>query len=153
MNDIFQTESALTKEEIEKELNKIDVNLPQEYKSFLHNFNGGRPSRTFFELRKFDLNKSNSNYYINIDYFFTVNELEEIWNNTQQDLNPENLFPIAEADGGMIICCKKGDTDMAEIFFYDYNFGILKLTNSLKAFIDLLIPESDVNYKQYGLDV
>jgi hypothetical protein len=52
----------------------------------------------------------------------------------------------------MIICCKQEGSIKAKIYFFDNNTGATKLTDSLIEFLNLLIPESEVDFKKYGIN-
>lgn len=153
INNIFSNHgNEISTEEIEALVSRLGVILPVEYKRFIAYINGGNPKNHFFELRKFDPEETNINCYVIVDHFFHFEELEEIWNYTKGDLEELLLFPIAEVRGGMLLCCKQVSSESCELFFYDNNFGILKLTDSLGSFLNLLIPQSEVDYKKYGID-
>src|SRR5580700_6990445 len=102
--------SPVTADEVEAVLNRIGVLLPLEYKAFLTQINGGTPERNWLELRIFDTTASNTNRYALIDRFFSIGELEEVWNYTKEDLQELLLFPIAEVEGGMLICTRQSDS-------------------------------------------
>lgn len=153
MNITFtDQESPVNAEEVQAVLSRIGVLLPLEYKTFLTQINGGTPERTFLELRKFDAIASNINCYVIVDRFFSLGELEEVWYYTKEDLQELLLFPIAEVRGGMLICIRQSDSDLCEIYFYDANFGVIAITESLREFFDALISKKDVDYKKYGID-
>lgn len=139
-------------EKFQSLLDKLEVVLPAEYKEFIVNINGGDPKDNFFELRKFDPEESNTNRYIVIDHFLHYSELEQVYRYTNEDLAEFFLFPIADVRGGMLLCCKQAPSEYCEMFLFDNNFGVLKLTDSLQSFLNLLIPPSEVDYKKYGID-
>lgn len=137
---------------VERLLEKISVRLPVDYKNFVASVNGGEPNRNFFELRKYDSGETNSNCYIVIDVFFQFNQLEDVWQNTKEDLLDMAFFPIAEVRGGSLICCRQSNGEMADIVLFDYNFGVLELNLTLNEFLGELIPEEEVDYRKYGYD-
>ena len=143
---------STTDEEIGNYIQKYHLKLPLEYKKFLKEVNGGITKDKAFELGNFDYEKKNINYYVDIDEFFSLKALHDVWIYTKEDLNEYNLFPVAEVRGGMLICCKQEESVNAEMFFYDNNFGVIALTKSLSEFLNLLIPESEVDFKKYGID-
>src|SRR5258708_30499 len=138
-------------DEIHVIFNEIEVLLPNEYEKFLSQINGGIPQRDFLELRKFDVSESNINCYIIIDRFFSLDELVDVWQFTKEDLQGFLVFAIGEVGGGMLVCIKQSDSELCEIYFYDANFGIIKIVESLSLFLDILVPKKDVDYKKYGI--
>ena len=130
---------------------KLNVRFPFEYKRFFVEINGGEAAENVLELRKFDLDETNINCYVTVDHFFSLDEVEEVWNYTKNDLEELSLFAIAEVRGGMLICCQQSEQEFCEIIFYDNNFGVIKIADTLRDFIDALISEGEVDYKKYGI--
>lgn len=148
-NNFLNNGNFIELNEIENLCKKIKVFLPNEYKEFLKEVNGGEPLHSFFELRRFDKNASNVNTYVIVDEFFRFEQLEEVWEYLKEDLSEIGLFPIAEVRGGMLFCCKQEETNYAQIFFYDNNFGVIKVSDTLSQFIENLITEDMVDYDKY----
>jgi hypothetical protein len=138
--------------EIEHLINEYKLVLPLEYIDFIKEVNGGKTKNISFELAKFDIQKKRLDYYIDIDFFFSLESLSKVWTYTEDDLRDYNLFPIAEVRGGAIICCLQDASMYAKIYFYEASSGMTKLTESLDDFLNLLIPESEVDFKKYGID-
>jgi len=134
--------------EIEKFAHDQKLEIPIEYIKFLTDVNGGIPHKQIFNLREFDSNKDNPNTFIMIEEFLSFQQLSEAWSYVKHELSTFNLIPIADVRGGMLICCKQSDemdrTD-AKLFFYDMNFGIVKLTNKMLDFLNLLITKEVMN--------
>lgn len=138
--------------EIEHFIQENGLVLPKEYKDFIKKVNGGKTEKVSFELANFDSEKKQLDRYIDIEVFFSLTELNKVWNYVKDELNEYGLFPIADVKGGMIICCKQQSADLAKIYFYETISGATKLTESLQFFFELLISESEVDYKKYGMD-
>jgi hypothetical protein len=152
MNEYFLSSGrVITKSEIEQFCNENYIKLPLEYQNFLLEVNGGVTHNRAFELAKFDLLKKRLDFYIDIDEFYSIDQLKEVYAYIGSELASLNLFPIADVAGGAVICCLQGDKLLASIFYYDYSTSTV-LTESLEGFLGLLIPESDVDFKKYGID-
>ncbi|WP_183574643.1 SMI1/KNR4 family protein [Mucilaginibacter sp. X5P1] len=142
----------VSEKEIEDFIGKNNLTLPSEYIEFIKEVNGGETKKVSFELAKFDLENKKLDYYIDIDVFFSLAALNTVWNYTKGELNDDNLFPIAEVKGGMLICCLQLVSKNAEIYFYETTSGKTKLTESLGDFLELLIGENEVDFKKYGIN-
>ncbi|SDT55375.1 SMI1-KNR4 cell-wall [Mucilaginibacter mallensis] len=128
---------------------QLDIKMPFEYVKFLQEINGGILDKHIFELRQYDPNKTNPNIYIIIDEFLSFEQLIKAWHYTKEELSDYNLLPIANVRGGMLVCCRQEETINAELFFYDPDFGPLKLTDSLLDFLNLLISEKEIDDEKY----
>ena len=151
-NYFFKQGAKIKDKEVEDLIEDIGIELPLEYMDFLKKINGGITIYSFLELRKFDTKATDTNFFIKIEKFFELKELHQVYEYTSDLLNGETLFSIAEVRNGALICCNQSHTAKAKIYYYDNDFGILSLTDSLSDFLDELISVDDVDYKKYDID-
>jgi hypothetical protein len=129
---------------------KLAVKLPDGYKKFLMDQNGGKPSHNYIDLRSFDVAKVNTNIFVRIDRFFKLEEFQEVWLNTRKYLVGDELFPIAEFDGGMLLCVSFSAEKNGWVYYFD--FGKIELCH-ISQLLDVLLLEEEVNYSKYNLDI
>lgn len=124
---------------------KIGTSLPNDYREFLIQFNGGEPSpQGFWIIENYD--------GFCVHEFFGLNDGPE-WlsldriNNSELGL-PESLLPIADDGLGDYVCLKITGDDFGAIFFVDHDQhpyedresfdGIIKLRESFSEFVSSL---------------
>ena len=130
---LLEVGATLTEETIQEFEREIKIKLPQDYKDFLINSNGGTPDGTWvFDF--FDIGNSCENSTA-IDFF------EKIYtgdSNTIENDNikarykalvdteqiPINLLPIADDTYGNIIFICIAGTDFGKVFFGDHELEV-----------------------------
>ena len=99
---------------------KLGVNLPEAYKTFLKQNNGGRPDPKFFPILGFENNLVGQV----LDFFGIDDPVKSCsldWNyNIMRGRMPDNLFPIACEDGGSLICLSLSGPDKGAVYYWDY---------------------------------
>lgn len=120
---------------LEKFLRK---NLPVQFRDFLIEFNGGIPSPDSFNLQKYDLSKKNTNIIVYVEKFFSAGELTKIWGYTKDIIDELSVLPIADISGSAILCIGIGQENVGEIYYWDADFGLTYLTDSLTEFWEIL---------------
>lgn len=124
----------------------LNVNLPEVYKAFLKQNNGGRPTPKFFPILGFKNNPVGQ-----VQDFFGIDDPVEScnldWNyRTFLGRIPENLFPIACEDGGSLICLSLSGPDKDAVYYWDY-YGeahppsydnVYQIAGTFQGFLDSL---------------
>jgi hypothetical protein len=137
---------------------KLAVSLPEDYKTFLKQYNGGRPDPKFFPIFGFKNNTVGQvQDFFGIDDPFESCRLD--WNfQTFFGRIPDNLFPIACEDGGSLICLSISGSDKGAIYYWDY-YGetqppsydnIYQIAGTFQGFLDNIhfydpLAEEDAN--------
>ena len=118
---------------------RIDINLPADYREFLAENNGGVP-----EANEFDIPGLNGGSGIN--EFLSIKEIEA----TKERLGERfflNAWPIAHAEGGNYLCLVLGE--QVGIYFWDHELeaeeeklpsweNLFFLSNSFQDFLEML---------------
>ncbi len=137
--------SSADVERLEASIGRI---LPDDFKRFLMQFNGGRPKPNAYPLLGLDKNP-----YGGVHFFFGIDgpgesyDLEESFE-VMNGRIPDNLFPIACDDGGDLLCLSLYGDDAGSVVFWDYyaehfpptydNIYRIPGADSFSAFIELL---------------
>ncbi|MFA6241911.1 MAG: SMI1/KNR4 family protein [Candidatus Hydrogenedentales bacterium] len=126
----------------------IGRTLPDDFKAFLMQYNGGRPEPNEYPLVGLD-----NNPYGMVHFFFGIDDPVEScnleWNfEVMNGRIPDNLFPIACDDGGDLLCLSLYGDDAGSVVFWDYyaehfpptydNIYRIPGADSFSAFIELL---------------
>ena len=124
----------------------LGFNIPEEYIEFLKSINGGEVFKEDFDLCQIDAKFATGScpFFIAIESFFSFEILPDVWENTKDEYQKEKLFPIAEVLGGDVICINFSKEKKGEIFYHSYDFGYLKLSDSLNNFINSLITRKNI---------
>jgi len=139
---------------------EIPVTLPQDYRQFLLEHNGGRPEPDSYPLQGLAKNP-----YGAIQLFFGIGNPVEtssiLWNyRVMEGRIPPNLFPIACDNSGDLLCLSLYGDDAGSVVFWDYyaehypptydNVYRVPGADSFSAFIELLQPYPDDQNSQSG---
>lgn len=130
--------------------------LPNDYKTFLLRFNGGRPLKSSFDFVGVDglQNTSDLKMFYSIGNPESEDNLETnityYWENERL---AKSVIPIAVDYGGNLICMSILAKDYGAIYFWDHEFeleleldeNLAKLDNSFIDFIDNLYVNLDDN--------
>lgn len=127
----------LSKEQIEVVEKRMGIRLPDDYKEFLMQFNGGQPEPATFDFTGVDgcENDSVVNNFLSIhdgkednfeiDYFFY----------TKNKRIPDNVAPIARDPAGNLICICLSGSNRGKIYFWDHELEFEKPGPSNLAYI------------------
>lgn len=122
--------------------------LPQDYKSFLTEYNGGFPDDNMFRSPFFE-------ELVGVRYFFGFNSIScmDLMSHIKTFKNrvPENVIPIGEDDCGNLFCLSLRDKDYNAVYFWDHELeadedepptesNLFKLTNNFNEFLEGLEP-------------
>lgn len=96
---------------------KWQIELPAQYRLFLRRYNGGYPDPTDFSFKS---GKSGSS----LSCFFGVKESGELSLDdalsTFKDRIPKRMFPVADDQGGNLICISLSGQDAGNIYFWNH---------------------------------
>ncbi|SUD91844.1 MULTISPECIES: SMI1/KNR4 family protein [Psychrobacter] len=141
----------LTNSEIEAFEKQYSINLPQEFRSFLMKYNGGKVyPETFVFHDKTDA--SSISYFLGIglkEYYYNLSYTFDMF----RDRVPNNLFPIARDPGGNLILVGLSGKELGKIYFWDHEFeadgnkpdmsNVHYLSSSLDTFLNELYEYGD----------
>ena len=132
---------------------KYHIRLPEPYRSFLIETNGGYPDKDRFPTPWNELNQ-----YIIVDYFYGLNYRRDTWGDlsdartTFTDRIPEDLVAIASDPGGNQICLGLAGERYGQIFFWEMEEesdeepptydNVSFVANSFQQFLDGLYADS-----------
>jgi cell wall assembly regulator SMI1 len=142
---ISNSKSQLTVSTIQKLERNLKILLPEEYRNFLLEHNGGKPKPNVFPLPE---NPIDSNAIV--DWFFSITEDNiyslEWYYKTMKNRIPSELLPIATDPGGNLICIQVSGSNIGRLYFWDHEqepftnpddySTLLMLANNFDEFID-----------------
>ena len=67
------------------------------------------------------------------------NEIYEIWDNLKEVIEEHKIKPFADIYGNTILCYGDSKENNGNIFYFDYDFGCIKIDNSLEEFSSKLL--------------
>lgn len=121
-------------------LEKININLPDEYMTLLTTVSNGGSIEPVMFTNDGDIGVVGF-LGISTEQYDLATRVAEY----DGDL-PEGLVPIADAEGGNLVCIKASGEDTGSIWFWDHELegnAARKITASLGEFIDGLKPYDD----------
>lgn len=121
-------------ESIEKLEADVNVLLPDGYKSFLMNNNGGYTEGTYC----FDRKLEDSLQTIAIENFFSIEEIYEVNENLKDWELYSGLLAIAQSLGSPTICIGIGGENYGKIIILDGDFGATEQNNFFDDFMEQL---------------
>lgn len=148
--NLLETGEMITEQDICKWEIKMNFKLPEEYKIFLLENNGGIPEyEVEFSFVEIDLTtKEQYEQGTDIHYFYSIDEIIEIYQNLiSEKLIHKNYIPIAcDSFGNEILLSLEPNKDNGCVFFANHemlnlndSFWITsKITDSFNEFIDKL---------------
>lgn len=118
--EIFDSLQGLTLEEIMAFEIFINHSLPDEYKAFLQQHNGGRIQPDHFKYSHPDDDEAGSVLYrflgLSRENYFTV----ENYLITYEQRVPTDFLPIATDVGGNLLCLSLRDDSYGQIYFWNH---------------------------------
>lgn len=118
----YDTEKSVNKSDIENIEKILNFLLPEEYKTHLLMYNGGRCKPNIFSfLEKGKVSKSSIDWFLAIydgkyDNLLTYINIYKL----EQKRIPFYLVPIAHDAGGNLICISCSKSDYGYIYFWDH---------------------------------
>lgn len=119
------------------------LSLPQSYKEFLLNVNGGEPVPNEFEVP----NWSGESSMVQAFYGIHAGEYDNLAEKIAmfQDRLPEGFLPIASDPGGNLLCLGTKGDDEGRIYFWDHEDELDKNGLSKKDFSNMYRVANDIN--------
>lgn len=120
----------------------IKFSLPEDYKNFLREYNGGTPK---VKYSTFFVETLNQNIPLDVLHGLGINKLDLQKRNDEyaDDLLPNTIIIGDDPGSGMIVLMK--DTEMRGVYYWDHSFyfkqsseeeNIYKIADSFQAFIE-----------------
>lgn len=143
--------APLTEEQISAYEARLGRPLPQDYRNFLLQHNGGYPDPSDFEMQspfKSDGDFGTVDWFLGIDVSEPTLGLEYVLQ-TFADRIPPRLFPIARDPGGNLICLSSGGEDLGTVYFWDHEreseegapateANLYRIAGGLEEFLNML---------------
>jgi len=153
----------LSESDLEKLEHALSAKLPDDYRSFLLEYNGGCLDERYDYIVTFDYpggynpysggdNQSDLMHFFRLTYnWFDGHDIFELWNSVYRERMPSHFLPIAEDSCGNVFCLSLGKNDYGWIYFWDHErespipdySNCYKIAESFIGFIDSLILEPD----------
>ena len=155
MIEIIDSAKKIDSMDIVRVENLFGFDLPEDYKSFLLKFNGGRPKPSTFDFIGVDNLKNSTDIRIFFSIRDTEKKADDLENNIAFYWDNERLaksvIPIAADFGGNLISMSISGDNYGKIFFWDHEFeleldddeNLAKLADSFTDFIDTLHDNAD----------
>lgn len=106
-----------TEDEVSEFEDKLGYRLPQEYRRFLLQYNGGKPHNRVFDMPALsDIDEVRYFYGINVDRLYDLCHMREIYHGRV----PHTLLPVAGDPLGNQICVSLSADDLGAIYFWDH---------------------------------
>lgn len=120
----------------------IDYKLPDDYKTFLLKYNGGRPAHDVFDfyLYKEDASSVNMLFSLGKEKFFN---LYSFYINYKQRI-PLGFIPIANDPGGNLILMNLIDAKNG-IYFWDHEFEADEALNEIPSMSNMCLIKPSFN--------
>lgn len=117
----------------------IGYKLPDEYKEFIIQYNGGRPERRVFDIPRLrDIDELNYFYGIDAVELYDLYKIYTIY----KERIPAGLLPIADDPFDNQVCISLIGVSRGNIYFWDHELEHLKkvtiLSNSFDSFLNNL---------------
>jgi hypothetical protein len=127
---------------------KTGRKIPDAYRAFLMQHNGGRPDPSEFRMTS----PRGRSEFVAIRCFFGIGMAEDTFDleyalATFGSRIPARLFPIARDPGGNLVCISTASSDQERVYFWDHEreagegeppseANLVLLAESLQAFLD-----------------
>lgn len=135
---------ALSQNRLEEFEKQIQSRLPQDYRDFLLQYNGGQPAPSFFWIVPEEDGSEVERFYGIHDQ--TWHSLETYVGEQRYGI-PSSLLPIADDGTSNFVCIDISTDHYGEVYFIDHELhefdpgsteGITKLANAFSEFLRLL---------------
>ncbi|MCE3200953.1 SMI1/KNR4 family protein [Paenibacillus sonchi] len=148
MTRFTETNGPLSMEQIEKFESKHGISLPDQYKGFLQEFNGGRPVPKMFKISD-EQGPDIVRLFFGIgDMYGNLDENIKIY----EDRLPIGFVPIGNDPGGNVICIGTDEEFAGKIYFWDHEeepedpddmSNVYLLANSFSDFLEQMYENPD----------
>ncbi|MGY0215855.1 SMI1/KNR4 family protein [Endozoicomonadaceae bacterium StTr2] len=122
LNRIKSRDIEFKEESLLNFLNRLGVDLPSDYLSFLKKYNGGQPEKNSirFSGRELGVSGASINYLYGIEGY--SENIAKTYDNIKYDI-PELLVPIANTPGGdFFLMSLRYDNSYGKIYFKDHEY-------------------------------
>lgn len=114
------SEPPVTDEQISQIQRVFGFDLPEPYIAFLHTRNGGRPEPNISDLAEAQ------DWGVGVSEFFGIDQSPDVDLLEQrlffEERVPEDLLPVADAEGGNLICLALTGEHRGAVFFWDHEW-------------------------------
>ncbi|MFD3162899.1 SMI1/KNR4 family protein [Herpetosiphon sp. NSE202] len=137
---------------------ELGCRLPEDYRAFLLEHNGGQPELTVFNMHSNLMPDDQSiiHYFLSLDPAAESSEIRQVIRTyTKYETRiPAELLPIAHDLGGNLICLGIRGEQRGKVYFWDHEFeleaeemgdlyyNVSCCSPSFQAFVESLLPES-----------
>lgn len=119
--NIQDSEKALTEVDLVRLEEQIQHRIPDAYRVFLLNHNGGYPEPSDFKI---DSDTEESTQISSVDWFLGIGGQEstelKYCIETYKGRLPKSLFPVARDPGGSLICISTKKDDLGKVYFWEH---------------------------------
>lgn len=116
--------------------------LPRSYRAFLAARDGAEPASNEFDVP--DASTSSG-----VNAFFGIDEIKEETRGMKGRL-PRGVLPIADAEGGNLVCLSLRQVDHGSVYFWDHELeeddlaaALFLLARDFQDFLELLLPSDE----------
>lgn len=132
---------------------KLGARLPEDYRAFLLEHNGGKPEKRAFMAPDDPLDEDSELYERELAGFYALHEqnapvgeatmdafkLDEAWRDLQNDVPDNTLLPISQDTSGSYICLELSKEKFGSVCFFDHEYEVATtLAESFEAFLNTL---------------
>ncbi|MBK9202300.1 MAG: SMI1/KNR4 family protein [Candidatus Obscuribacter sp.] len=110
-----EVKAGLEESELSQYERQLGLKLPQQYRNFLLEFNGGSPRPSRFTFKDCDTGSQVLSFFGFGSFYDVLEELE-----TYGGRLPKRFFPIAAESGGNLLCISLSGEDSGNIYFWDH---------------------------------
>jgi len=130
------TEQKLTIEELQDFENKLDTKLPESYKEFILENNGGIPEKRYFG--DYAISR-----FFSIKYGEDGGKIEYV-KRVLGNAIPKEFLPMADDEGGWLFCLSLAEDTYGQIYFCPLDRNEVELiANSFEEFLGGLTEEEE----------
>lgn len=150
-------EQVIEEKAIQEFEKRINYTIPDDFKSFLHEVNGGDPKGVLFTHDFIEIDPINGephNQGTDIDQFYSLEEIEfDYYDYLEDDYIPSTFIPFAISSFGNLLLLYLGDTeDYGGVYFANHDlfdsktnqYVISKVSSSFSEFIQELYKQRPV---------
>lgn len=135
---ILNAKGPLAEDVLQSKENEWGVRLPEDYRRFLLQYNGGWPEPDSFKFKDSDKGSS-------VQAFFGIKGQYDLLDEVRRYRRrlPERLFPIAIDPGGNRVCISVVGDDTGKIYFWDHEMSADAEQGETPDTVDNIVPIAD----------